>query len=172
VNAFDPERRFDRVLSVEMFEHVRNPEALLARIAGWLEPDGRVFVHHFSHRSAVYPFEDEGESDWMARHFFGGGIMPSDDHLLHFQRDLCVERRWVVSGRHYRDTALAWLARQDAQRDEILRIFAGVYGPRDAALWFRRWRMFFLACAELFGFRGGREWWISHALLAPRSAAR
>ncbi len=171
VNRFEPGRRFDRVISVEMFEHVRNQAALLARIADWLEPEGRLFVHHFAHRSAAYPFEDAGEDDWMARHFFSGGIMPSNDQLEHFQRDLALERRWVVSGTHYQRTALAWLARQDARRDAILESLAGVHGPADAELWFQRWRLFFLACAELFGYRGGEEWWVVHARMQPRRRA-
>ncbi len=168
INDFRPEGRFDRVVSVEMFEHVRNQAALLARIAGWLEPGGSLFVHHFAHRSAGYAYEDEGEEDWMARHFFAGGIMPSDDHLLHLQRDLVVERKWVVDGTHYERTARAWLARQDANRSEILPVLAQAYGREGAALWFQRWRLFFLACTELFGYRDGQEWWVVHARMARR----
>ncbi len=169
VNHFHPDRRFDRVISVEMFEHVRNQEALLARIRTWLEPTGALFVHHFAHRSAVYPFEATGDDDWMARHFFSGGIMPSDDHLLHLQRDLVVDRKWVVDGTHYQRTAEAWLARQDAARDELLPVLAEVYGQESAGLWFQRWRLFFLACAELFGYRDGQEWWVVHARMTPRT---
>lgn len=168
VNAFSPERRFDRVVSVEMFEHVRNHALLLARIASWLAPGGKLFVHHFAHRECVYPFEAEGPSDWMARHFFTGGIMPSDDLLLHHQRDLLVERQWRVSGLHYRRTAEAWLARQDASRRDLLPVLEQVYGAGQGPLWFQRWRLFFMACAELFGHREGNEWWVSHALMAPR----
>ena len=172
VNSFEPDRTFDRVLSVEMFEHVRNHEALLARIASWLEPDGSLFVHHFSHRTSAYPFEDEGGDDWMARFFFSGGIMPSHDWLLHFQHDLEVDRQWVVDGTHYQKTAEAWLARQDEQRGEILEVLADVYGRDDAALWFQRWRLFFLACAELFGYRNGQEWWVTHTRMVARTSAR
>ena len=168
VNRFEPERRFDRVVSVEMFEHVRNQELLLARIASWLEPGGSLFVHHFAHRSAGYAFEDAGDDDWMARHFFSGGIMPSDDLLLHLQRDLVVERKWVVDGTHYQRTAEAWLARQDANAAEILPILARAYGHESTRLWFRRWRLFFLSCAELFGFRDGQEWWVVHARMSRR----
>jgi cyclopropane-fatty-acyl-phospholipid synthase len=168
VNVFDPERRFDRVVSVEMFEHVRNHEALLARIARWLEPEGRVFVHHFCHREAAYPYQDQGSGDWMARHFFTGGIMPSEDLLLHRQRDLEVEAQWRVSGLHYEKTSNAWLANLDARSAAVREALAGAYGERDAALWRQRWRMFFMACAELFGFRGGEEWFVTHVRMAPR----
>ena len=168
VNRFDTERRFDRVVSVEMFEHVRNHPALLARIARWLREDGRLLVHHFSHRAMPYPYEDEGESDWMARYFFTGGIMPSDDLLMHCQDDLQVEAHWRVSGRHYQRTADAWLARQDAQADEVMEVLRATYGADHAELWFQRWRLFFLACSELFGFRGGNEWFVTHVRMAPR----
>jgi cyclopropane-fatty-acyl-phospholipid synthase len=168
VNRFEPDRRFDRVLSIEMFEHVRNQERLLERIARWLAPGGALFVHHFAHRSNGYPFEADGDDDWMARHFFSGGIMPSDDHLLHLQRHLVVDRKWVVSGTHYQKTAEAWLARQDQRRESILPVLAEVYGAENAALWFQRWRLFFLACAELFGARNGNEWWVVHARMTPR----
>jgi cyclopropane-fatty-acyl-phospholipid synthase len=172
VNRFAPDRRFDRVISVEMFEHVRNHERLLSRIASWLEPDGKLFVHHFAHRTRAYAFEAGGRDDWMGRHFFSGGIMPSDDLLLHCQQDLAVERSWRVSGQHYRRTAEAWLARQDAQRAQLLAILADGCGPAQARLAFERWRIFFLACAELFGFRGGDEWWVTHVRMVPRRSAR
>ena len=148
VNAFAPNCRFDRVMSVEMFEHVRNHELLLSRIASWLKPAGKLFVHHFSHRDRAYPFETEGEDDWMGRQFFSGGMMPSDDLLLHCQRDLLVEEKWHVNGVHYQKTSDAWLARQDERRDELLPILAEIYGSEDARLWNQRWRLFFLACSE------------------------
>jgi cyclopropane-fatty-acyl-phospholipid synthase len=169
VNHFEPDGRFDRVLSVEMFEHVRNHEILLARIASWLEPDGRLFVHHFSHRSAAYPFEDDSADDWMARNFFSGGIMPSHDWLLHYQRHLEVDRQWVVDGTHYQKTAEAWLERQDRRKAEVLSALEETYGRDDAGVWFQRWRLFFLACAELFGARNGQEWWVTHTLMRPRA---
>jgi cyclopropane-fatty-acyl-phospholipid synthase len=171
VNDFDPGERFDRVVSVEMFEHVRNHAALLARIAGWLAPGGRLFVHHFCHRELAYPYEDAGEGDWMARHFFTGGMMPSDDWLAWFADDLVIERRWRVRGSHYARTCEAWLANLDARRAALRPILARAYG-RDAGLWLRRWRIFVLACAELFAWRGGNEWWVAHVLLRPRGDGR
>lgn len=171
VNHFDPQRRFDRVLSVEMFEHVRNHERLLARIARWLEPDGKLFVHHFAHRRCAYPYETSGEDDWMGRHFFSGGMMPAHDQLWRCQRDLRVEHSWCVNGLHYQKTCEAWLARQDARREALGPILADTYGAGAAGLWHQRWRLFFLACSELFGFRGGNEWWVSHVLMSRREGA-
>lgn len=168
VNHFAPDRRFDRVMSVEMFEHVRNHALLLSRIADWLEPAGKLFVHHFSHRDRAYPFETEGEDDWMGRQFFSGGMMPSDDLLLHCQRDLVVEEKWHVNGAHYQKTSDAWLARQDAQRGELRPILEDIYGATDARLWHQRWRLFFLACSELFGYRQGNEWWVTHVRMSAR----
>jgi cyclopropane-fatty-acyl-phospholipid synthase len=156
---------FDRCVSIEMFEHMRNYETLLARIARWLKRDGKLFVHIFAHRTLLYPFETEGEGNWMGRHFFTGGIMPSADTLLQFQRDLSIERRWLVDGTHYMRTANAWLARQDANRDAVMNVLRDAYGE-SASLWFQRWRMFWMACAELFGYANGQEWLVAHYLSA------
>jgi cyclopropane-fatty-acyl-phospholipid synthase len=172
MNSFDPGGRFDRIVSVEMFEHMRNWRELFARLHGWLADDGRFFMHVFCHRSVPYAFEDQGPSDWMSRHFFSGGMMPSDGLPLLYQDRLMLRGQWRWSGRHYERTANAWLANVDARRAEALAVLASVYGEADAALWLQRWRVFFMACAELFGHRGGQEWWVSHYLFSrhPRAA--
>lgn len=161
---------FDRVVSVEMFEHMRNWPQLLARIAGWLTPSGRLFLHVFCHRQHPYLYEDRGPNDWMARHFFTGGMMPSDDLLLQFQDHLQIEDRWSVDGRHYQRTANHWLEQLDQQRDEILPILSQTYGQREAPRWLQRWRLFFMGCAETFGDQGGQEWRVAHYRLAPATA--
>jgi cyclopropane-fatty-acyl-phospholipid synthase len=172
MNAFEPDGRFDRIVSVEMFEHMRNWEALLGRAARWLEPGGKLFVHVFCHRERGYLYEDRGPGDWMARTFFSGGLMPSERLLEQCARDFTLERRWRVSGTHYQRTCEAWLRNLDAARDELRPALERTYGRADADLWHRRWRLFFLGCSELFGFRGGEEWFVSHALLAPREETR
>jgi cyclopropane-fatty-acyl-phospholipid synthase len=168
VAHFETERKFDRVVSVEMFEHVRNYGRLMARIAEWLDPGGKLAVHIFCHRTAAYPFETEGKDDWMGRHFFTGGIMPSLDLLLHFQRDLVLENRWAVSGTHYARTLEDWLRKCDAGRSDLLPIFQSDLGPAAGKLQFQRWRMFFMACAELFAYRAGNEWFVAHYLFGKR----
>jgi cyclopropane-fatty-acyl-phospholipid synthase len=168
VNTLDLQRRFDRVISIEMFEHMRNYATLLRRISEWMEPDARLFVHIFCHRELMYPFEIEGEDNWMGRHFFTGGLMPAADTLLHFQQDLVLTQQWRVSGTHYQKTSNHWLQNQDANREEALRTLASVYGERDARLWQQRWRMFWMACAELFGFEGGNQWLVGHYLFERR----
>ncbi|CAN5696411.1 cyclopropane-fatty-acyl-phospholipid synthase family protein [soil metagenome] len=162
-----PARAFDRVVSIEMFEHMRNYELLLRRISDWLRPDGRLFVHVFAHRHHAYPFDDAGHSDWMAREFFTGGLMPSAQLLHHFQSDLQLAAEWHLSGTHYARTAEAWYDNLMAKHAEVEAILEGAYGT-DAAHRFQRWRVFFLACAELFGYRGGREWIVAHYRFAPR----
>ena len=153
---------FDRCVSVEMFEHMRNYDALLGKIANWLRPGGQLFVHIFCHRNLMYPFETEGDDNWMGRYFFTGGLMPSADTLLHFQRELRIEQRWLLPGTHYQKTSDHWLANQDANRDEVMSVLTAAYGARDAARWHQRWRMFWMSCAELFGYDGGREWLVAH----------
>lgn len=163
VNVLElPARSYDRCVSVEMFEHVRNYEILLTRIAGWLRLGGKLFVHIFAHRELMYPFQTEGDDNWMGRHFFTGGLMPASDTLLWFQRDLRIEQRWQLDGTHYQRTADHWLANQDRHCDEVMPILAQAYGDALAPLWFQRWRMFWMACSELFGFDDGRQWLVAH----------
>ncbi len=161
-NVFTTATRFDRVVSVEMFEHMRNYAVLMERIAGWLEPGGKLFVHIFCHRTLMYPFTVEGDTDWMARHFFTGGLMPAEDTLLHFQEHLVLDDQWRVSGTHYERTANDWLVNQDREREAVLAVLNQAYGPAEGRLWFQRWRMFFMAVAELFGYAGGTEWLVGH----------
>lgn len=153
---------FDRVVSVEMFEHVRNHRVLTERIARWLRPGGKLFVHVFAHRSDGYPFETGSSADWMARHFFTGGLMPSHDLLLLSVRDLAIEDRWAVSGRHYARSLRAWLERLDAERDRAVDLLAAGGPRRVGRVRLRRWRVFTIACEELFAFAGGDEWHVSH----------
>ena len=158
------DERFDRVVSVEMFEHMNNYEALMRRISTWMRPRARLFVHVFCHHSHAYRFSRQGIGDWMAREFFTGGLMPSPDLVPRFRGELDSERDWFVPGTHYARTAEAWLANLDARRAEVANTFAEAYGPASAMRRLRRWRLFFLAVAETFAYRGGREWGLSHHL--------
>ena len=160
-------RKFHRAVSVEMFEHVRNYEQLLRRIASWLRPDGKLFVHYFCHRSTPYRFEVNGAQDWMTKHFFRGGIMPSVDLLSQFEADLVTQRQWRVDGLHYSRTCEAWLRQLDEHSDELLQIFQQDADRRLARRRLERWRIFFLACSELFRFNGGSEWFVLHSTLVP-----
>ncbi|MBB4067219.1 SAM-dependent methyltransferase [Gellertiella hungarica] len=169
MNVFQTESRFDRIVSVEMFEHMSNWEALLRRAHGWLKPDGRMFLHVFTHKSRSYRFDHSDPADWIAQHFFTGGIMPAHDLPKRFPSLFTVEKEWRWNGRHYRRTALDWLKNFDANQTEIDRILNYVYG-KDAALWRRRWRMFFLATAGLFGHADGEVWGVGHYLLKPVAA--
>ena len=164
VNQLQVDPGFDRVVSVEMFEHVRNYRQLMGRISTWLKPEGLLFVHIFCHRTLMYPFETQGEDNWMGRHFFTGGLMPSADTLLCFQEDLRFNRRWLLDGRHYAKTARAWLDRLDADRTGVVETLG------DDSVQLQRWRMFFMACEELFAFSAGGEWMVGHYLFENRDA--
>ena len=161
MNDFETENKYDRVVSIEMFEHMRNYKKLLSKISSWLNDDGKLFIHIFTHQSVVYPFENQGEADWMAREFFSGGMMPSHDLLLHFQDDLIIDDVWSMLGTHYEKTSIAWVNKMDANKDRIMKIFLKTYGD-DAKLWFQRWRIFFMSCEKLFGYNNGSEWGVSH----------
>ncbi len=164
MNDFSTDEKFDRVISIEMFEHMRNYDELLKRIDGWLKQNGKLFVHIFSHKEVAYPFEDKGDGDWMAREFFSGGQMPSHRLLMSFPDRMKIEKDWRVSGTHYEKTSLAWLRKMDTNKIEVLELFKTTYGEKDASEWFQRWRIFFMSCEVLFGFNEGSEWGVSHYL--------
>ena len=164
MNTFAAPGRYDRIVSIEMFEHMRNHRALFARVHDWLKPQGRFLMHIFCHRAHPYAFEDQGPSDWMSRYFFSGGIMPSDELPLLFQDRLRLLERWRWDGRHYERTLNTWLEQMDAARPRVWPILEQTYGADQAPAWWMRWRLFFMACAELFGYRDGQEWWVSHYL--------
>lgn len=168
-NDFAPaEAGFDRVVSVEMFEHLRNWPRMLERVSTWLVPGGKLFLHVFCHRDAPYAYEASGPNDWMSRYFFSGGMMPSAELLLHFQDHLQLEERWLWSGVHYEKTSNAWLANMDRRKAEIMPLLAQTYGETEARRWFGRWRLFYLACAELFGLAGGDRWMVGHYRMTAR----
>ena len=164
MNDFEAEGLFDRVVSIEMFEHMRNYEKLLGRVNTWLKKEGKLFVHIFSHQKVAYPFEDNDDADWMAREFFSGGQMPSHRLLMSFPGQMKIEKDWRVSGTHYEKTSLAWLQKMDKNKAEVLELFKKTYGENDAKSWFQRWRIFFMSCEVLFGFGRGSEWGVSHYL--------
>ena len=169
MNRFEFPAGLDRVVSVEMFEHMRNWPALVQRIADSLVPGGKFFMHVFCHREVPYLYEDEDASDWMSRYFFSGGIMPSDALAAECQDHLALLRQWRWDGTHYQRTARAWLDNLDRERERALAILSRTYGAGQAGLWFQRWRMFFMACEELFGYRAGQEWWVTHSLFERRA---
>jgi len=162
MNDFDIDRQFDRVVSVEMFEHMRNYDELFRRVARWLRDDGKLFVHVFCHREHAYPFETEGDDNWMGRYFFTGGQMPSFDLFREVQDSLALDEAWEVNGTHYGKTSEAWLTNLDRRRADVMPVLERTYGREEARRWFHRWRMFFLACAELFNYRDGKEWLVGH----------
>ena len=161
INSLDLDEKFDRIVSIEMFEHLRNYRSLFGRLARWLEPGGKVFVHVFCHRSFPYPFDTIGDHNWMGRYFFTGGIMPSIDLFHCFNEHLSVEAEWALDGTHYQRTAASWRENLEANRHKLLPVLKNVY-RKDAEKWLHRWKLFFLACEELFGYRNGTEWLVGH----------
>ena len=167
VNDLDLDQQFDRVVSVEMFEHVRNYKQLMHQISGWLKPEGKLFVHIFCHRILAYPFDVESENDWMAKYFFTGGLMPAADTLLHFQDDMRLESRRLFNGQHYAKTLRAWLDKMDRSRAQVDPILKRIYGD-DWKIWRQRWRLFFMACEELFAYDKGQAWPVAHYRFTKR----
>ncbi|MCH6257245.1 cyclopropane-fatty-acyl-phospholipid synthase family protein [Puniceicoccaceae bacterium K14] len=169
INEFDPQTKFDRIVSVEMLEHVRNHSALFERISTWLHEKSIMFIHVFSHRKLAYEFDASNNNEWMAKYFFTGGIMPSHDLLPSFNKHLEFTNNWYLDGTHYEKTANAWLDNMNQHSDEILRLFENTYGAGNAKQWMWRWRLFYLSCAELFGYKDGSEWGVSHYTLKKRA---
>ena len=170
INDFRLDETFDRIVSVEMFEHMRNYQKLMKLVAGLLKPEGKLFVHIFTHKEYAYKFEVIDETDWMSKYFFTGGIMPSDDLLLYFNEQLSIEKHWHVSGMHYSKTSEAWLRNMDNHKAQIMPLFESTYGKDQALKWWVYWRVFYMACAELWAYNGGEEWIVSHYLF--RKAAK
>ena len=164
MNDFTIDKKFDRVVSIEMFEHMRNWEKLFNKISSWLYDDGKFFMHVFTHRQAAYAFEVKDSSDWMSEYFFTGGMMPSDDLPLYFQKHLAIENTWSWDGKHYEKTSNAWLQNMDDQKKAVMQIIKDTYGEANAQTWWIRWRIFFMACAELFAFDNGQQWHVMHYL--------
>ena len=164
MNVFTIDEQFDRVVSVEMFEHMRNYQLLLKKVASFLKPDGKLWIHIFTHKEYAYKFEVIDETDWMSKYFFTGGIMPSDDLMFYFNDDLVVEKHWHVSGTHYAKTSEAWLTNMDRHKTQIMQLFEDTYGKSQAVKWWVYWRLFYMACAELWNFNNGDEWIVSHYL--------
>lgn len=170
INEFSIDKKFDRVVSVEMFEHMRNYQKLMKKVADCLKPDGKLFVHIFTHKDFAYKFEVVDETDWMSKYFFTGGIMPSDDLLLYFNEELSIQQHWQVSGMHYSKTSEAWLANMDRNKSKIMPLFEQTYGKNQAVKWWVYWRIFYMACAELWGYNNGEEWIVSHYLFVKKAS--
>lgn len=169
MNTFQIDEQFDRIVSVEMFEHMRNYELLMKKTASFLKADGKAFIHIFTHKEYAYLFEVKDDTDWMSKYFFTGGIMPSDDLLFYFNNDLAVEKHWHVSGTHYAKTSEAWLKNMDTHKTDIIPLFEQTYGQDHAVKWWAYWRIFYMACAELWNYNGGNEWIVSHYLFHKNS---
>jgi len=168
INSFSIDKKFDRVVSVEMFEHMRNYQLLMHKVASVLKPNGKLFVHIFTHKTFAYKFEVKDETDWMSKYFFTGGMMPSDHLLLYFDEEMNIEKHWHISGLHYSKTAEAWLCNMDNHKAEIIPLFNKTYGETNAVKWWVYWRVFFMACSELWKFSGGHEWIVSHYLFKEK----
>jgi cyclopropane-fatty-acyl-phospholipid synthase len=164
INTFEIDEKFDRILSVEMFEHMRNYERLFEKIGGFLKDDGLLFVHIFANKKYAYPYESDNPNNWMARYFFTGGMMPSEDLFCHFQKNISLKQRWRVNGKHYQKTCEAWLAKMDLNEEKVMPLFKETYSEPEALKWWVYWRVFFMACAELFGYSDGNEWFVAHYL--------
>jgi cyclopropane-fatty-acyl-phospholipid synthase len=170
INDFKIDKKFDRVVSVEMFEHMRNYQKLMHKIADCLKINGKLFVHIFTHKDFAYKFEVLDETDWMSKYFFTGGIMPSDDLLLYFNEHLSIEKHWHVSGIHYSKTSESWLQNMDKNKSQIMPLFESTYGKDQAVKWWVYWRLFYMACAELWGYNNGEEWIVSHYLFTKKQS--
>ena len=160
---------FDRAMSIEMMEHLRNYDLFFKKIKNLLTPDGKFFVHIFTHKSHPYFFETEGDDNWMGRYFFSGGQMPSRNLFDAFDTDLCVVQKWDWNGQHYQKTLESWLQLMDKNADQVMKLFKQCYGSADAVKWFNRWRVFYMACSELFGYDQGKTWAVTHYLLKPKN---
>ena len=169
MNSFSINKKFDRVVSVEMFEHMRNYNELMRRIATWLKNDGKLLVHIFTHKEYTYKFEVKDENDWMSKYFFTGGIMPGNNLLFYFDEHVIKENFWIVNGMHYSKTSEAWLKNMDQHKSEIISIFKKSYRKENALKWFVYWRVFYMACAELWGFKEGTEWMVCHYLFKKKT---
>lgn len=168
MNDFDTDEKYDRVVSIEMFEHMRNWKMLFHKVAGWLNDNGKFFMHVFAHRNVTYAFEVNDSSDWMSEYFFSGGMMPSDDLALYFQDDLKINHHWGWDGEHYAKTSNAWLSNMDNHKQELMNLFKTTYGQEQAQTWWMRWRLFFMACAELFAYDNGQQWHVMHYQFSKR----
>lgn len=164
VNYEHEEKAFDRVVSIEMMEHMKNYKLLFEKISRWLKDEGKMFIHIFVHKQGAYAYEVKNATDWMSKYFFSGGMMPADQLFYNFQDDLKVEKQWQVNGQHYQKTSRAWLDKMDASKNDVLKMFEKTYGAGEGQKWVRYWRVFFMACEELFGFNQGNEWYVSHYL--------
>lgn len=162
------EKKFDRVMSIEMMEHLRNYELFFKYLSPSINDDGKFFIHIFTHKQTPYFFETEGEDNWMGKYFFSGGQMPSRDLLDEFNNDLIVEKKWDWNGVHYSKTLEAWLENTDKEKSKVLSMFKTAYGENEATLWYNRWRVFFMSCSELFKYNDGKEWGVTHYLLAKK----